>query len=359
MTNSTCMRWEFPLPPPLAYEIPGNPQITDDNQRRFAKLIVAFYHHCQKFSQPLYSTSNRISSYQIDLSKKAVQWRNQTTLTVIKAVSVAICQDKTSCREDWTFFLSIEGQPLSQTFTLLNEKIIPLKHLPLALLDGNECEVRRFSRETSSELSDKEWDNWKVNMESAADTYRTIIYPIFHRALQSVCPSLEHRRYSIFDIGGGNGELALSLLDQCPHIESYTILERNQESVDLAAQRQKCDCAFFTDARKKLRVIQGDATKIDLLETNERKTVEVIILCGMIAKQVLSEVDSANLLQNCKKLLKDKGFVLIASHTSGYFDSSDYERMGWKVLNKSFQYLEDPKEAKFRSEPFYVLTLKK
>ena len=344
---------KFPFPAPMPH--------TKEDRAEMGKQMVAFYHHCQKYNKTFSSCiGDPRLLCEMNLTKWDVEWRSTKTgesvIHRIRSVTVVFWTSQFSSRQDWTFSMSIDNKPTSYSYTVFDDKVIPLKYLPFAFLDGNEYETRRFPSYGTTTMKNEEWDNWKEKMGAATEMYRTRIYEIFEVALLPICAMFKGQKYSVLELGGGDAELGLELLDTCSNIESYTVVDSNKKSVALADRRQKCDCPFYSEAKKRLRVIEGDITKAELFETLKKTPVDVINLCGVVADQVLSLSDSKALLENCKPCLKKNGIVQIASHSAGHFSASDCEGMGWYVVNRSFTYAAE-EEGEFVSEPFLVLTL--
>ena len=171
---------------------------SEASQRQFGKQIVAFYHHCQKYAEIFTSHShNKKILCKMDLSQRDVEWREvseeKSILKTIKAISVTMWTNQYSARQEWTFSLTIDSHPSIETYTIDDQSIIPLKHLPFACLNGNEYETVRFPSANTSTFEDKEWDDWKEKMKPAATNYRTLLYPIFQLALQIKEPLSQER----------------------------------------------------------------------------------------------------------------------------------------------------------------------
>lgn len=332
-------------------------------KKQFVNKLIKFYEFCVKnninFNKKHYL---RRYFYSCDFSKKDIVFfakkeGNVFLKTAIKSISGVVLKDKVSQVQTWTFAMAQGRRLFFESYTIFEHQPNGIRHLPFSILDGNEYEVREgpYLERNIPVFEDKKWDDWKLKMKSSVMHYREHIYPIFQKGLISASALFNDQNFSVLDIGGGDGELAFSLLEKCPLIETYTLIDGNQESVNLALERKNSNFLCSDQDRKRLEVKQGDITNMDLFNAIGEKPVDVIVLCGVIAYQVLSREASEALLENCKKLLKDKGVILIASHSPCYFGASDFQKMGWEVLNKSCQYALDLSESKYGSEPFYVL----
>ncbi len=346
----------FPFPPVQKYNL-------ESQKEQFINMVIKFYKYCQR-SNVSTNLPNYLRRYfySCDFSKKNIVFLqekdgNTVSKTEIKSISGVVLGDESSQLQIWTFSMAREEGLFSESYMVREHHPDVIKYLPFFLLDGNEYEVGEgpYLEGNIPVLTDKKWDDWKLKMKSSIQHYRERIYPIFQKGLVAASALFNHQNFSVLDIGGGDGELAFSLLESCPLIETYTLIDGNQVSVDLALERKNYGFIYPEEDRKRLQVKQGDITKMDLFNAIGEKPVDVIVLCGVIAYQVLSFQASQALLQRCKKLLKDKGVILIASHSPCYFNASDFQNMGWEVLNKSYQYPLDLNKNEYGLEPFYVL----
>lgn len=338
-----------PFPAPISYG--------PDAQSALGKQMINFYEHCKLYRATPASVSGRIrAKYTMDLSQKKLCYANSDHSKTFQMMKVSVHAWSGNHRQDWTFTILENGNFCTSCFTILNERRIPLTKLAYPLFNGNEFESESFPDPTSVIPEDRTWDQWKLELGSEIGEIRKVIFPLFQRAIKHLCDDVfQGRAWSVLDVGGCDGDLALSLLDDCEHIELYTLVEKSVPLANLAQSRSECDCQFHTPNRKKLRVVQADSTETELLDATGKIPVDVIILSGIIAENVLTKEQSLKVIDNCKRALKDRGFVIVAAYSCHHFGASDYEKMGFTVHNRSYSFPVNPEECKYASIQFYVI----
>lgn len=334
---------------------------------RFSQQFLAFYHHCKLYSSPSGDKclkGEKTEILTLDLISKNLVWIEHQNVLCIKNISVetwiesefTAFEGLAKCvlghAQKWTFELVFNGHPKVVVYHLENDREIPLNKIPYIFLDGNEFEWHTLASSSRFQVSikDKTWDNWKQTNGPGIETTRSVIFPLFVEAIRHTCSVFSAP--SVLDVGGCDGDLGFFLLDRCQKISSYTIIEKSESLSHLADTRSKCDCPFLSENRKKLKVIHGDFRSLEIFEAMGKKQSDVIILSGVIAQHVLSQSDSLELVENCKRSLKDMGFLLVAAYSQHYFGADEYRSMGFKVLNKSFSFIDYKTPMNIQ---FYVL----
>ncbi len=347
---------------PFAPAMPCRPE----DYRAVGKRCTDIYNACRSghgHDPDTYATWALSKVTTVDLRNKGISWRIGPQSFDMRRMAVEhfrenVCS-RPRYRQVWKFDILVDGHPTREAFFLSGRKKIHEQCLPLTAFAGNECEVQPFPCRAPFSSSEY-WDSWKSDSPDAIDNYRGTIYPLFEEGLARVSASLGHRDLSLADVGGGDGELAFQLATQCPQVKKAYIVDSSVKAIALTTRRKDCSCPFNSpETRAKVEVIAGDITKINFLEALNYEEMDVIVLSGVVAYQVLMREESIKLLQKCKQFLKDDGFILIASHSACRFNKADFERLGFEVVNMSATILSAPSaEPSYTVEPFYALRVR-
>jgi len=81
-------------------------------------------------------------------------------------------------------------------------------------------------------------------------------------------------------------------------------------------------------------VYEGDALKLKPLLPSA-SYFDIVILCGVLNRQVVDVRTARAMLRKIFMLLNHGGYLIITGYTSCHFGSSDFQKMGLAVLNKS------------------------
>jgi SAM-dependent methyltransferase len=369
----------FPFEAVLDYNIPENLELEGKVQRFFGKQILGLYRHCQnEKSENNFDCYKPMYFYRIDLKNKNFVWREvegkppveRNILFQILKIKILFSETNTipyvARRQDWEFTIKKNDVQCEETYSLFDEQRIQDNVIPFIYLNGNEFEIGYPPPNQGPFVPTPNWDVWRdVGMALDSDRQRLmhtreIAYGVVQRAFSSICCYFGHRKFSYLDVAGFDGELSLSLLQRCTHIENAYLVDGNQPAVNLAKHRSECDCEFLDlEARRKLKVFPEarDIPSIkDFKEVTNGEQVDVILLCSFVAWGVISREQSKDVLMNCQSALKKDGLVLIVSISNPHFAKEDYEKMGYEVLNMTVPYHE-PKKTNPLPEyrAFYVL----
>jgi SAM-dependent methyltransferase len=335
----------------------------------FDRQFIAFFHHCQLFSSSdgeKCLKGRKTDVYTLDLVMHNLVWREQNALLRIRKVVVetwieserilfsGLSECVTSYAQKWIFELDRNTRSEESVYYLTGDKTIDPSKIPYIFLNGNEFEHHTLPKQCTIQdqlLANKTWDHWKEERGSAIKDTRSVIFPLFEEAMKYICSVFSEP--SVLDVGGCDGDLGYFLLERCQEIGSFTLLDKSKELVNLADTRSKCNCPFLSDKRTKLKAIPGDLRNVEIFEVTGKQH-DAIILCGVIAEHVLSRNDSLKLVENCKRSLKDRGFMLVAAYSNHHLNADDYRNLGLRVLNKSFSFMEDGKSVSIQ---FYILQI--
>ncbi|MFC1617559.1 methionine biosynthesis protein MetW, partial [Candidatus Margulisiibacteriota bacterium] len=125
----------------------------------------------------------------------------------------------------------------------------------------------------------------------------------------------------IIDCGSGKGAL-LGMLEKTKKYKCWGI-EKNKPS---AKQSQK---------KLTSKVIQGDLCELkEIIEKHkELKNPNCLIFSGILTREVISKQNALKILKTSKQCLANNGVIIITGFAPNYFNSNDYKKMGFKVIN--------------------------
>lgn len=327
-----------------------------------------FYSFCKKHHKEISKLflENVIDTvhYYIDLSKRKIQKKESQHYFLEIQIEEFYCKfflinEMTAFFQKWTFILSDQT---IEHFTLSNSKIISSKYFLMPYLKGDELEKVRIRRPAEN-MEKNYWDNWKSNDKNAANIYRHLLYPILNESVIKI-RDIFNKKIKILDLGGGDGELTLKYLAYQSFVKTVYVMDSNEKQISQLKMKIDDNCSFHPmQIKKKIFPILGDLTRLKEIDLLKEKQFEIIILCGVVARQVLSKQNSMELLQKCKNFLVKQGFILITSFSPPHFQKQDYEEMGFHVHNCSYPWIKKSKrkdnminkEMKF--QPFYVLSI--
>jgi hypothetical protein len=82
----------------------------------------------------------------------------------------------------------------------------------------------------------------------------------------------------------------------------------------------------------------------------------VVILCGVVAQQVMSHEQGVALMRKCHESLPRGGFALVPSYSPALLSSREYVAMGFAVHNKTLSVIEASSRGRqLQTNDFYIL----
>jgi 2-polyprenyl-3-methyl-5-hydroxy-6-metoxy-1,4-benzoquinol methylase len=299
------------------------------------------YHFCLNNKKQI--TGSLFLTLAFDLSKKKIEILNSSGEKVqvnkIKISSYLVDQRCDSLK--WIF----ELQNACETYTTpQSDDISPSLH------NGMEYE-RIFPETLDVPMRPSEtWDTWERSHEYLH--YENIIHPKIIDTIGKIYNVNPQRKLNILDLGGGSGRLA------------EKVLQRNSGKIKKILVADK-SLALLKEANIKAQRYPGkmfgmhlDLNEINSLSTSKFfKTTDLIILCGVVAHQVLTKKTAKKVLEECLPVIKENGYIIAISLSPSLLNSEDYEAFGLKVLNKSFTFFlnRGPLQAPYATNDFYVL----
>jgi SAM-dependent methyltransferase len=221
---------------------------------------------------------------------------------------------------------------------------------PQSLLDGNAFE-RVFPASLAPLIEAAEWDKWGRGVTAPITWhYSEHVYPRVAETLAALRDRDAGRALAVADLGGGGGDLADYLCDAVPAIRTMLVVDRSRELVTQAGRR-----ALMHPERMVVR--QGDLADEGFFATLE--TMDVIVLCGVLAQQVMDRETALRVARRCSERLRPGGLLLAPSYSPSLLVAADYAAMGLRVHNRTLNlFFADPgpgKLAQLRTNDFYVL----
>jgi hypothetical protein len=216
-----------------------------------------------------------------------------------------------------------------------------------AYLSGNEFE--RVFPPASQLIAAAEWDAWGRGTTAAiALHYEEFIYPRVAETVSAIAARAPDRRLCVVDLGGGTGRLAEVVCDGVDRVSRVVVVERSKPLLALAEAR-----ALGHPGRLVTR--SADLTSTDVVDSLD-VTPDIIILCGVVAQQVMEHGQGLRLMRACQRRLPVGGFALVPSYSPALLTSREYESMGFEVHNKTLHVVEEtPRGSTLRTNDFYVL----
>lgn len=218
---------------------------------------------------------------------------------------------------------------------------------PQAYLCGDEFE-RTFPPAATELVRVEQWNLWgRGPTASVAVHYEEVIHPRVVETIQAIAARRPERPLVVADLGGGSGSLADVICDGVPQVRTMLVVDGSPALVEQAQRR-----AVMHPGRMQVR--QADVTADGFFESLEAP--DVIVLCGVVAVQVMERETGLRLVRGCHEKLPPGGFALIPSFSPALLASDDYLAMGFQVHNMSLSLWEKtPGGRRLMTNDYYVL----
>lgn len=180
-------------------------------------------------------------------------------------------------------------------------------------LSGREIEV-------FLNCGEEPYDNvhWNTNYHSS--DYLTRIYP----ALLDYCLILLRNQDHVLDVCGGDGILGSFILGSSVALASYTLLERNEQQLQIAHNRLGIHDCF--------KPLLCDLTTTDLRE-HILQPLDLVIGSGALTRCVLAQDVALKVFDQIATLLKPGGYLLLTGLEYSWIDSERLRTAGFRVFN--------------------------
>jgi hypothetical protein len=215
-------------------------------------------------------------------------------------------------------------------------------------ISGNEFE-RTFPEESFEVVTQDQWDLWGLGLtKEIVEHYERVIYPRVVETLQKIGAMKPGRPLGVMDLGGGAGGLSETICQSVSAVGKVVLVDRSAVLIGQAGSR----AARFPG---RLLPVCADITAAGALEALP-ETPDVIILCGVVAAQVMSRAEGLRLMRQCHGKLRAGGFALVPSYSPALLTSADYAAMGFAVHNKTLNVIEEtPRGPELHTNDFYIL----
>ncbi len=326
--------------------VPSSIENTASSQKSLSASVQELYSFCQTQNHSIVGI--QFMTFDRDLSQRNIEVLTSSgdsrRVTRIKTTSFVINQRCASLK--WE--IEIEGE----TKTFITSREAP--SLPDHMLNGNEFE-RSFFDENSFAVVPKEvWDNWETLMSYEIQHYTKVIHPQINETLRKICTLHPHLKMHILDIGGGDGVLGERIIQALPdQVAKVHVLDGSQKLIETAKHRAE---ALSGKLIAQVSDIQDMIDTPSVLSEYDGH-VDIVILCGVVAQQVLNKQTALNLVRKCHSILPENGFLVAASLSPALINSQEYEAIGYEVLNKTItnKIHRNPNLPSYATNDFYTL----
>ncbi len=215
-------------------------------------------------------------------------------------------------------------------------------------LDGREFE-RTFTPPLPEPIAPEEWDRWGHGLTADIGRhYAAVIYPRVVETLTKLCALRPGAPLDVMDLGGGAGQLAELVCERVPGVGRVRLLERSAALVDEARPRA---------ARHPGRLLpQRVDLTADAFSIAPDEAPDVVLLCGVVAQQVMAHEDGLALMRKCHEGLRRGGFAVVPSYSPALISSREYQAMGFRVHNNTLSVIEAGSRGRLlQTNDFYIL----
>jgi 2-polyprenyl-3-methyl-5-hydroxy-6-metoxy-1,4-benzoquinol methylase len=215
-------------------------------------------------------------------------------------------------------------------------------------LTGNEFE-RTFTPPLPEPIAADEWDRWGQGVTAEiCQRYETVIYPRVIDTLGKIAARRPEHPLEVMDLGGGAGQLSELVCAKAPAVSRVLLVDRSAALVEKARAR----AARYPG---RLTAVCADITD-DAVVRGVGGSPDVIILCGVVAQQVMHHAEGVRLVRTCHERLPAGGFALVPSYSAALLSSREYETMGFTVHNKTLSVIEETARGRLlQTNDFYIL----
>ena len=234
-----------------------------------------------------------------------------------------------------------------RTETYFVGKKVSFKGLQL-YLTGNEFE-RTFPRETFAPVPEGEWDAWgRGATAEICRHYEEVIHPRIVETIKKIGAMRAGRPLRVVDLGGGAGQLAALVCERLPQVAKMVLVDRSAALIAQAGAR----AAKYPG---RLVTRRADITAKGFDDGLDERP-DVVVLCGVVATQVMNYERGLHLMQAVRDRLEVGGFAIVPSYSPALLASEEYEAMGFEVHNKTLSLIEMTQAGNaVKTNDFYVV----
>ena len=313
----------------------------------FSSLIHRIHMFCKENPQNI--QGNPFCTFSVDLSQKNVTVKTsqgEKNLNHIRMTSYVI--DNKCATIKWELDLQNETH---ETYITGRTDL----GISPSFFNGFEYE-RIFSPSAYSLIPTEFWDVWESVMSEEVMHYKTIIYPQIIYTIQKICKLNPLVNLDILDLGGGSGNLAETILEErtlSNLIRKIIVIDSSKKLIEKA----QIKAINYPDKLIPKHISIEEVSKQLYNSSEYVQSAHIIILCGVVAHQVLSRKVGLDIVAKCQSILRENGILIVASLSPALINSVEYQEMGYNVLNKSFSFLL-PSCLSVKTNDFYILQKK-
>lgn len=210
--------------------------------------------------------------------------------------------------------------------------------IPHKYFDGSEYE-RSYSRKQLNKpiIRNERWSCWERSYPTAFKFYLKHIYPKISCAVDQLTALRAQEKVKILDLGGGSGRLAVKLLKNLRHrIEKINLVDGNATLIKNATR-------LASQGLCQIVPHHLDITATEFPPEEFFRSFDIIILCGVVATQVLTQEQSLNVIEKSFGMLRPAGHLIVTSFSTPWLRAKDYKKIApeCNILNTAFRFQED------------------
>lgn len=229
--------------------------------------------------------------------------------------------------------------------------------IPYGYFNGLEYETSYSRKKANTNIFENErWSSWekKFSVKSksyptASKLYTDLIYPKISFTVDKLTSLQPLDKINILDLGGGSGKLAAKLLDDlADRIAKINLIDRNEVLVERATN-------LISKGYRQIIPNTIDITIKEFPPEEFTKSFDIIILCGVVAAQVLTRKESLSIVEKSFGMLRPGGYLIVTSLSTPWLRAKDYKKIApeCEVLNTAFPFQNARKCWNFHN--FYVI----
>ena len=330
------------MDPSLAFPAPR--AMTSREESDFSVMLTRIYRHCASHRSP--RVGRPYMTWHTDLRAHDVRVQTSAQVPAERLTSLTFTPFMDARRE-------VTGSQFEFRFALRSESFFTGDRIEFTGLQtcitGSEFE-RIFPIPLSETLAEEDWDRYGQGVTAeVARHYETILYPRVLETLGKIAALRGGEPLHVVDLGGGAGRLAELVCEQVPEARTVTVVERSPGLLAEAAARA-------AKRPERMKIVQADIL-VDAFWGRLEHPPDVLVLCGVVAQQVIEPADGLHLVQACHRELREGGFALLPSFSPALLSGAAFEGMGFVVHNRTLSFFDAP-GGTLRTNDFYILEKK-
>lgn len=304
--------------------------------------IRKFYQFCKNNFQEIEGSPTNVSYF--DFTRKNIFLSPQNPHSYLKKIKLTAYIS--SANKPSGYELKFETDSFLRTYRIpCNNHIIYYKYF-----DGSEYEISYSRKKLQKQpLLNEHWSQWETTFSEASKFYVDHIYPKISITVDKLTTLLYREKVKILDLGGGSGRLAAKLLKDFPNkIETINLIDSNATLIKAAED-------LTSQGFHQIIPHHLDITAVEFPPEEFIESSDIVILCGIVADQVLTKKQSYTLVEKAFKMLHSKGYLIVTSWSMPFLRKKNYKQISpnCEVLNTAFPFQNEKKNWNFHN--FYVI----